>query len=177
MWTRTGGQIDNVVSSLKNHLRWKEEEPPRAAQAAHPTQNRTPWGERGGTSTETQLAEVREAHWRALATTIALEENIEWLSQSLTRGHQEACASSQSWDWWRRRSHGWSWRYCQVLPESSSTDSTSHSPLQREDEEAEFNLGPPPALGPDVEWFFHGPAGKYEEDAGNHFPAEPSMEE
>ena len=46
-----------------------------------------------------------------------------------------------------------------------------------EDEEAEFDLGPPPVLGPDVEQFFHGPAGKYEEDAGNHFPAEPPMEE
>ena len=35
----------------------------------------------------------------------------------------------------------------------------------------------PPVLGPDVEQFFHGPPGKYEEDAVNHFPVEPPMEE
>ena len=146
------------------------------AQAAHLTRNRTPQGERAGTLAETQLAEVREAHQRALATTITLEEKIEWLSRSLTRGCLDSCAPSQSRDQWRRRSQVQSQRHCQAIPESSPANSPPHSPLQREDEEAEFDLGPPPVLGPDVEWFFHGPAGKYEEDAGNHFLAEPPME-
>ena len=140
-------------------------------------QNRTPWGERGGTLAKTQLAEVREAHWRALATTITLEEKIEQLSQSLTRDYPDAHAPSQSWDQWRRRSWGQSRRHYKALPESSHADSPAHSPPWWEDEEAGFNLGPPLELGPDVKCFLHGPAGECEEDTGSHFPAEPPAEE
>ena len=118
----------------------------------------------------TQLAEVREAHQRALATTIILEEKIVWLSWSLTRGCLDAHIPSQSWDQWKKRSQGQSQRCHQALSESSPD-------VWWEDKEAEFNLGPPPVLGPDVDQFFHGLAGKYEKDAGNHFPAEPPMEE
>ena len=96
----------DIMSSLKNHLRQKEDELPRAAQAAQLMQNRTPQGERGGTSVETQLADAREAHWRALATTITLEEKIEGLSQSLTRDCPDAHAPSQSQKQWRRRFGG-----------------------------------------------------------------------
>ena len=93
---QAGKLMRDIVSSLKNHLRQKEDELPGAAQAAHPMQNRTPWGERGVTLAETQLAEAREAHWRALATTIALEEKIKWLSRSLTRDYPDTHAPSQS---------------------------------------------------------------------------------
>ena len=64
----------DVVFSLKNCLRQKEDEPPRMAQATQPMQNRTPQGQRGGTFAKTHLGKVREAHWRALGTTITLEE-------------------------------------------------------------------------------------------------------
>ena len=36
---------------------------------------------------------------------------------------------------------------------------------------------PHQSLGPDVEQFFHRPAGKCKEDAGGHFPTEPPAEE
>ena len=81
--------------SLKNCLGQKEDDLPRAAQAAHLMQNRTPQGERGGTLAKTQLAEA-EAYLRALATTITLEEKIKWLSPSLTRDCLDTCAPSQS---------------------------------------------------------------------------------
>ena len=32
-------------------------------------------------------------------------------------------------------------------------------------------------LGLELEWFFHGPAGKYKEDTGNHFLVEAPLEE
>ena len=64
----------DIVSSLKNCLRWNEDELPGAV--AHPTWSRTPWGDRGGILAKVQLAKVREAHQKALATTMALEEKI-----------------------------------------------------------------------------------------------------
>ena len=72
---------------------------------------------------------------------------------------------------------GQSRRCHKALPEGSPADSPAHYPMQWVDEEAESDLGPPPDLGPDVEQFFHGLAGKCEEDAGSHFPAEPPAEE
>ena len=54
---------------------------------AYLTQSQTSPGEREGTLEEVQLAEVREAHWKALATTMALEEEIEQLSHSITQDH------------------------------------------------------------------------------------------
>ena len=169
--------VRDIVSSLKNCLMWKEDELPRVAQAAHLMRNRTPWGERGITSTETQLPKAREAHRRDLATTIPLEEKIEQLSWSITRDCQDAHAPSQSWDWWRRRSQGWSRRCHKALPESTPGHSPAHSPPQWEDVEVEFDLGPPLELGPDVEQFFQGPAGKCEADPGSHSPTEPPAEE
>ena len=57
-----------------------------------------------------------------------------------------------------------------------------HSPPQWEDEEAEppfleFNLGPPPELGPHIEHFFWEPANEYRKDGGSNFPLEPPGEE
>ena len=69
-----GKFMRDLVSSLKNSLRWKEDELPGTAQATYLMQNRTPWKERQGTLAKTQLAEAREANWRALTTTIALEK-------------------------------------------------------------------------------------------------------
>ena len=57
-----------------------------------------------------------------------------------------------------------------------------HSPPWWEDKEAEppfleFDLAPPPELGPNVEYFFQEPADKCGEDGGSHFPPEPPAEE
>ena len=120
---------------------------------------------------------MREAHQKALATTITLEEKIEWLSHSITRQCPGIHATSQSLDQWRRRSQGQSRRCHKALPESSLAQTPAHNPPQWEDEEAEFDLGPPPELGPDMEQFFQGLAGEIKGDAGDHFPAEPPAEE
>ena len=58
------------------------------------------------TSAMRDLAKVREAHWRALATTAALEEKIERLNWSITRGWPDACAHSQSCDCQREKVPG-----------------------------------------------------------------------
>ena len=79
------------MSSLKNCLRQKEAETPSGQgepelDNTHLMQSQTPqrWGQ--GTLAKEELAKVREAHQRALATIIALEEKIERLSWSITRG-------------------------------------------------------------------------------------------
>ena len=55
---------------------------------------------------ERGLIKVREAHQRVLATAATLEEEIEWLSRSITRGQSGACAHSRSQDHCRWRSRG-----------------------------------------------------------------------
>ena len=68
---------------------------------------------------ERELAEAREAHWWALAAAAALEEQIERLSQPTTRDRPDAHVHSQSCNWQRRRSWGWSRGCCRALPEDS----------------------------------------------------------
>ena len=63
------------MSSLINCPRQEEDGLPGVA--AYLMQSRTPQGERGGTLAKIQLAKTREANQRSLATTMALEEEIE----------------------------------------------------------------------------------------------------
>ena len=72
---------------------------------------------------------------------------------------------------------GWSRRCCKTLLESSLSHFPAHSSPWWEDEEAEFDLGPPPELGPNVEWFFQGLAGECKKVVRGHFPTEPPAEE
>ena len=152
-----------VVSSLKDHLRQKEGKPlwgleePGLADV-QPPRSKTPRRGRRGTSTERDLAEVREAHWRALATAAALEEKIERLNWSVTWGWPDAHAHP-----WRRRSWGWSRRCHRVWLEESPTPFSEYSPPQwgpgsGEDREAklpllDFDLEPLLELGPEVNHF------------------------
>ena len=144
-----------------------------------PADVQPPWGKtprrrRRDASAERDLAEVREAHWRALAAVATLEESIERLSWSITRGQLDAHAHSWSSHCCRRRSHGWSRRHCRALLEDSSVSSPTHSPPQwgpgvSENKEAEppfleFNLQPPPELGPDIDHFLQEPANGSRED-------------
>ena len=92
-----------VVSSLKDCLRWKEGKPLRGLEEPgladiQPPRSKTPRRGRRGTSAERDLAEAREAHQRALATMAALEEKRERLSQSVANGQPDVCAHSQSHD-------------------------------------------------------------------------------
>ena len=65
-----------------------------------------PWEGEGGGSVERSLANMREAHQKALATVVALEEEIEWLSCPLTRNQLEVWVQSKSRDCWVHRSRG-----------------------------------------------------------------------
>ena len=93
-----------------------------------PPRSKTPRRERRNTSTRRDLANMREAHWRALATLATWEEKIERLSQSVTWGWSDVCAHSWSWDCCRRRSWGWNRRYCRVWPEESPAPFFEYSP-------------------------------------------------
>ena len=101
----------DVVSSLKNHLRWrghKELEPINTHLSPDRTSQRMRWG----TSAERELAEAREAHrW---------EHWIERLSRSTTRARPDTHIYSQNQDWWRRRSCGQSRRCHRGPPEENS---------------------------------------------------------
>ena len=99
----------NVVSSLKNCLRWRGGEPLRVLgeykpAGAWPSCSKTPRRRRRDTSAKRDFTEAREAHWRALAA--ILEERIKRLSCSTTRGWQDTHTHSQSCNCWRRRSQG-----------------------------------------------------------------------
>ena len=68
-----------VVSSLEDHLWWKWGELPWMTEEPEPIdvwplRSQTPRRGRRDASMERSLAEVREAHWRALAMAAALEK-------------------------------------------------------------------------------------------------------
>ena len=178
VWTKTARHISQGHSVLFEKLPEVERGWATRGGSGHtPNVKQGPMGREGGTSAEIQLAKAWEAHWKALDTTITLEEKIEWLSWSITRQCPGTHAPSWSWDWWRRRSWGQSRRHHKALPGSSLALTLAHSTPLWEDEEVEFDLGPPPELGPNVKQFFQRLAGKCEEDAGGYFPTEPPAEE
>ena len=85
----------DVVSSLKNCLRWRGGKQPRGHEVPEPTdtrpsQDKTSQRMRWGTSAKRELAEAREAHQQILAAAAALEERIERLSWSTTRSWTDA---------------------------------------------------------------------------------------
>ena len=184
--------IGDVVSSLKNHLRQKGGHPPRGLEEskladAWPSWSKTPRGRRRDASAERDLAETREAHQRALASMAALEKKIERLSRSITRGQLDACTHLQSCDHQRRRSQEQNRRHHRALPEDSPVHSPEHSPpwwgkgaWENKGAELpflEFNLGPPPVLGPDVDCFLQELASGAREDSGSNSSPEPPVEE
>ena len=170
-----------MVSSLKNCLRQKGGHPPRVPEeselaAAQPSQSKTTRRRRRDTSAQKRPQQsARESHQRALAaSSCTLEERIERLSQSITRGQPDAHAHSQSCNLQRRRSQGWNRRDCRSLLEDSPVHSPEHSPPKWgpgawEDKGAElplleFDPGPPPELGSDVNRFLQEPASSARKD-------------
>ena len=139
---------------------------------------------RRDTSTERSLAEVREAHWRALAMVATLEEEIEWLSCPITRGQSEAQAHSRSQDRCRQRSRGQKRRHCQVWPDDCHAPYFEYhtpwrGPESEEDKEApmDFDLEALLELGPEVDCFLWGPAKSLEEEDRRTSSPEPLVEE
>ena len=129
------------------------------------------------------LTKVREAHWKALATVAALEEEIEQLSQPVTRGQLETHAHSQSRNCNRLRSRGQKRKCHQVWPEDIPAPYFEyHAPLggpeSKEEEEApvDFNLEVLPELVPEVDHFLQGPAESSEEEDRRSSSSEPPVE-
>ena len=171
-----------VVSSLEDHLGkkggklpWTMEEPDPID--VQPPRSKTPRRGRRDASTERNLAEVREAHQRALAMAATLEEEIEWLSHPITRGQLEAWAHSRSWDCHRWRSRGQKRRHYQVWLEDCHAPYCEYhppwkGPESKGDKEApmDFNLEAPLELGPEVKHFLQGPAKVQRRRIGRHPP-------
>ena len=93
--------IAEVLSSLEDYLGQKGGKPPWTMEEPDPIniwppRSKTPRRGRRDTSMDRSLTKAREACWRALATTAALEEEIEQLSQPITRGQSKAHAHSRS---------------------------------------------------------------------------------
>ena len=86
--------IVEVVSSLEECQGWKRGKLPQMTRKpkvtnAWSSRSRTPQRVRRDASVERSLAEVREAHQKALAMVATLEEEIEQLRQSLIRSWSE----------------------------------------------------------------------------------------
>ena len=176
-----GKMATEIVSSLKDCLGQKEGKPlwgleePGLADM-QPPRSKTPRRGRRETSAKRDLAEAREAHQRALATTATLEEKIERLSQSITWGQPDVHAHSWSHDHQRRWSQGQNRRY-------HPAPFFQYSPPQWDpgcgkDKEAElplldFSLEPPPELGPEVNHFLQETAGSSEEADRNRSSQNP----
>ena len=153
------------MSSLEDCLGQKGDEPSWMMEEPGPTdvqplRSKTPRRGRRDTSTERGLTEVREANWEALATVATLEEEIDWLSQSVTQGWLEAFTHSRSWDCHRWKPQGQNRRHCQVWPEESPAPYFEYNPPWRgpaseEEEEAllDFDLETLPEFGPEVNHF------------------------
>ena len=180
--------IAEAVSSLEVHLgkkggksSWMMEEPDPVD--THLLRNKIPQEGEEGHLQEKNLTKAREAHQKALVTEAALEEEIEWLSWPIIRGHLEAQAHSRSWDHCRQRPRGWKRRHCHVQPEDCHAPYFEYHPPWRglelkEDEEAseEFDLETLPRLGLEVNCFLWGPAeSSEEEEDGGTLPRIPSI--
>ena len=100
----------DILSSLKDHLRWRIGEQSGGSGEPEPTSthlschwDRASQRERQDTLGEQEVTEAREAHWQALAAASILEVWIERLSQLTTRTKPDVFHCSQSEDQPRRR--------------------------------------------------------------------------
>ena len=133
---------------------------------------------------ERSLAKVREAHQKALAMAVTLEEEIEWLSHPLIRSWPEVWAHSKSRDCCVCRSRGQKRRCCQVQPEDCPAPYFEYHPSQRNSESSgevaateDPNLEEPLELGSEVTCFLRGPAENSEEEDEKASSPKPPVEE
>ena len=169
--------VRDMVSSLKNHLRQKGGQPPRGPEESKPADTWPSWSKNPKKNEEGHFHQKRPCwgeggHWRALAAAATLEERIERLGWSITRGWPDTHAHPWSCDYQRRRSWGQKRRCCRALPEDNPPQ---WGPETWEDEEAElhfleFDLGPPPELGSNVDYFLQELANNPRGDNGRDAP-------
>ena len=120
---------------------------------------------------ERSLAKVREAHQKALAMAVTLEEEIEWLSCPLIRSWPEAQVHSKSRDCQVHGSRRQKRRDCQGQPENCPAPYFKYHLSRRNSESGgevvatkDPNLEKPPELGPEVTCFLRGLAKNLEEE-------------
>ena len=92
---REPGLVAEVVASLEDCQGWERGKMPQMTGELNPTEVCTPRSRtsrrgRRDASMKRSHTEVREAHWKALATVATLEEEMEWLSCPLIRSQSEA---------------------------------------------------------------------------------------
>ena len=154
----------------------------------HPApRSKSPRRGRRDTSTERDLAKVREAHWKALATAAALERG-DRKAELVCHPRPARCLCPLSGLWLpKKKIPGTKQEVLQGLPEESPAPFFQDSPPQwdpgsEEDEEAklpllDFDLELPPELGPEVNHFLQEPTGSSEEEDRNRSSPEPLVED
>ena len=134
-------------------------------------QELNPWEREEESSVERSLANVREAHQKALAMVTALEEEIEHLSCPLIMSQPEVRTHSRSRDCWIYGSRGWKRRHCQKWPENCLAPYFEYHPSRRNLESGreamaikDPDLEEPPELRLEVTCFLRGSAENSEEE-------------
>ena len=115
--------MEEVVSSFNDCQGQKQRKAPETAARSWPTdvqppRSQTPGRGRRESSVERSLANMREAHQKALATAAALEEEIDQLSCPLIRSQPEVRTHSRSRDCWIHESRGQKRRHHQMCPQN-----------------------------------------------------------
>ena len=148
-----------------------------------PPRSRTPRRWRREALVERSLANMREAHQKALVTAAALEEEIEQLSYPLTRNQPEVQVQSKSRDHRVHGSREWKQRCCQVWPENCPAPYFEYHPSRINSESnrevvatKDPNLEESPELGPEVTCFLRGSAENSEEEEEKVPSPEPPSE-
>ena len=143
----------------------------------------TPKRERRESLVERSLANVRKAHQKALATAVALEEEIEQLSHPPARSHPEVRTHSRSRDCQIHESRGQKRRHHQMQHKSCPAPYFEYNPSQRNSESGgevmateDPDLEEPPELGPEVTSFLRGLAENSEEEEKVPSPKPPAKE-
>ena len=110
------------------HQKWQQGP---SQQMSDPQRAEPLGGGRRESSVERSLANMREAHQKALAMVVALEEEIEWLSCPLIRNQPEVRTHSRSRHCWIHGSRGWKRRHCQMQPENCLAPYFKYHPSRR----------------------------------------------
>ena len=127
--------------------------------------------ERRKSSAKRSLANVRNAHQKALATVVALEEEIEWLSWPPAGNKPGARTHSKSRDCQTHESRGPKRRHHQNQPKSCPASYFEYNPLRRNSEPGrevtatkDLDLAELPELEPRVTFFLRGSVENLEEE-------------
>ena len=171
--------LGEVLSSLEDHQGLKAEEAPTAMvrphlKDPHPSRSGMPQKGKKDSSVERSLATVHEAHQKALAVVVTLEEEIERLS--CTWNHPETRARLKSRDCWGQSREEQKRRCHQVWFEEPPSPNCPTDPKTGFGKEGATGKGSdleePLELGPEVVSFLRG-SPETSGDEGKVMPPEP----